>query len=318
MILFECRPQHEKVLLKVSGDDKEFMCIIESKMLDERFHDYVQSQVQRRSGKNILSSQLLKKSAPQKARTSQVMKRNVAKHKNYDTRLTFTSTSPMNVKKNLRKNLKRITPDKSEKSHVLFNSYADDDQSIFSASSKKITPEKSGVEASGFDELYDSSNKRIKPSENTHASPKLVEKENLSRVVNNQILHTTKSLTKFFAKPSSQTTSIEIRNTVPSTLKAPKTNASESFLKAIQEKKISLGNHNGPQGLANLGNTCYINSTLQCLFTLKSFLPSLTSNSEIASKIHRVFDTRNVQNFIPIGYNVREQVSLRFHLWLDI
>eukprot|EP00814_Leptocylindrus_danicus_P001135 CAMPEP_0116037750 /NCGR_PEP_ID=MMETSP0321-20121206/22267_1 /TAXON_ID=163516 /ORGANISM="Leptocylindrus danicus var. danicus, Strain B650" /LENGTH=526 /DNA_ID=CAMNT_0003516069 /DNA_START=8 /DNA_END=1588 /DNA_ORIENTATION=+ len=46
-----------------------------------------------------------------------------------------------------------------------------------------------------------------------------------------------------------------------------------------------------PSGLANLGNTCYLNSALQCLFNLKSFMTNLSARSSLAECLRDVYES---------------------------
>ena len=290
-----------RFVLRVSGDGKEFQCFIKLKEQDEIFYDFVQKRVEKKGGvviSKVDKDHVSKATSNQKSR-SQPSKR-------MSSILFHNTRAPQTI--NLQKKLKRITPEKKVRTRLRIND-DDDERSYFSTASKKVTPDRPEAEGSGFDALYGYSTKRIKPSISSSTTTISEEKKNkdVPRMINDRVMQQTKDLSEFFAK--SNTTSPTVSIPISKSNTNSETLASESPLKTIEEKTVKDEQNYDLKGFSNLGNTCYINSTLQCLFSLKSFFPSLSGNSAISSKLNNVFDSRNVRNFIPLGYNVREQVS---------
>lgn len=55
-----------------------------------------------------------------------------------------------------------------------------------------------------------------------------------------------------------------------------------------------------PSGLANLGNTCYLNSALQCLFNLKGFMRNLSARSSMAKCLRDVYESNKIKDFFQM------------------
>ena len=226
--------------------------------------------------------------------------------------------SPVLSKSSLQISLKRITPEKMKYN----DPYNNEETSLsqLSTSSRKVTPEKLKIDSfsektkSPFDQLYEDKKSTSIGKCEEKKQARIPTKDTLNEsardiIVKRRITAESNSLNAFFAKSipnnSDKTTSV---------LGQTKQKINKVDRKVATRSSTSLDKFHGLKGFSNLGNTCYINSILQCLFNLKTFMSSLSVNSDVGKRFKDVMSSRNVQNFVPEGYNVKEQVIFSHHI----
>ena len=219
---------------------------------------------------------------------------------------------------NITNSPRRVSPDKRDDDVGPHESNEGISETVtLNSSTKKVSPDREELNV-GLESLYAKS-KQDSLVDEVYAKPST--DEVARRTVEQRILQNEKKLSRFFAPKSpgdklSSSKSLKISN------KSSISNNKVTFEEAKESKsppKTDLSSlvgkrtarpsrtRDAPHGLMNLGNTCYINSSLQCLFSVPSFMSAL-SDSVLSQKLQNVFESGNIRNFIPSGYNVREQV----------
>jgi len=221
---------------------------------------------------------------------------------------------------------RRVSPDKREDDDGPYESKEGISETVnLNGSTKKVSPDREELNV-GLESLYAKSKQESLVDE-LYAKPST--DEVVRRTVEQRILLNEKKLSRFFAPKSPgdklsssngskmSNKSSTSNNTIITFEQAKESNSlSKNDLSSLVGKRTARPSRtrDAPHGLINLGNTCYINSSLQCLFSVPSFMSAL-SDSVLSQKLQNVFESGKIRNFIPSGYNVREQVSEKKSNW---